>query len=246
MFTTEKEKLLKFQEFIGYEFKDISLLEQALTTPQLSHLKESRNYEALEILGDAVIKIIFILKLYKRGITDPGEITKIKALLESDKKFKRVAKKINLEEYIFKTEKQKIKGTRIPADIFEALCGALFLDSNLDLSLVEHKMINPFYDDLNSIIDDSIISSKNLLLEYLQKKFKTNIVIKLDYEKKGLEHELIWVAKNPKILEKINQKELVKLPKRLKSTRFTNKKDADKDIYAKILDFLINNQNNDS
>ncbi len=237
-----KEKVRKFQEFINYKFKNEQLLVQSLTTPSLSNEIGEPSYEFLETLGDAVIKIIFILKLYRMGIKDSGEITKIKATLESDNALKTVAKKVNLEKFIFKTENQRVKGTRILADVFEAICGALFLDSNCDLNLVTQKIIDPFYEDLDNIIQDSMISSKNVLLELLQEKFKTNIIIKLEYEKSGFEHDPIWIARNPRILEKDSEKELIKIPRNLRSDKFSNKKDADKNLYAKILKHLKNKE----
>ncbi|MFX1304775.1 MAG: ribonuclease III domain-containing protein [Promethearchaeota archaeon] len=237
-----KEKVRKFQEFIDYKFKNEQLLAQSLTTPSLSNEIGEPSYEFLETLGDAVIKIIFILKLYRMGIIDSGEITKIKANLESDNALKKVAKKINLENFIFKAENQRVKDTRILADVFEAICGALFLDSNCNLNIVEQKVIDVFYEDFDYIIQDSMISSKNVLLEYLQEKFKISIVIKLEYEKSGFEHNPLWLAKNPRILEKDSEKELIKIPRNLKSDKFSNKKDADKNLYAKILKHLKNKE----
>ncbi|MFX0081957.1 MAG: ribonuclease III domain-containing protein [Candidatus Hodarchaeota archaeon] len=238
MLEIRKEKVRKFQEFIDYKFNNEKLLVEALTTPRLGNELRKPNYEFLEILGDAVIKIIFILKLYSLGIKDPGTITKIKASLESDKSLRKVAHKMNLKEFVLKTEKQTVKGTRILADIFEAICGAIFLDSKNNYTIVEEKMINPFYTDLDSIIDDSVLNNKNVLLEFLQEKFKTSIVIKLEYKKGGYEHEPIWVAKNPQIIKKNTQELLINLPKDLKSNEFGNKKDAEKDIYLKILKYL--------
>jgi len=233
-----KEKLRKFQEFIDYKFNNEQLLAEALTTPRLGNELGKPDYEFLETLGDAVIKIIFILKLYHQGIKDPGNITKIKASLESDKALRRVANRMNLQEFIFKTEKQPVKGTRILADVFEAICGAIFFDSKYDFTIVEEKMINPFYEDLDSIIENSIPDNKNKLLEFLQEKFKTGIIIKLEYEKSGYEHDPNWIAKNPQIVERYTQEILIKLPEDLKSNAFGNKKDAERDIYLKILNYL--------
>lgn len=238
MFTIEKDKLRKFQEFLDYKFKNEELLEQALTTPQMANIIGKPSYEFLETLGDSVIKIIFILKLYQEGINTPSEITKIKAALESDKNLKRVADSMNLHEFIFKTENQPIIGTRILADVFEAICGAIFPDSEHNLNIVEQTIINPFITDLNIKTQNPIISSKNELLEFLQEKFKTSIVIELEYQKSGEDHDLIWIAKNPRILEKTKQIELIEITKKLKSGEFRNKKDAEKDIYAKILEYL--------
>ena len=157
MYMNEKDKLRKFQEFIDYEFKNEELLLESLTTPQLGNEIGKTSYEFLETLGDAVIKVIFILKLYRREIIDPGEITKVKAALESDKNLKKVAEPINLHEFIFKTEKQLVMGTRIMADVFEAICGAIFLDSNYDFKLVEEKMMKP----IESLIPFGVCSFRN-------------------------------------------------------------------------------------
>ena len=238
-----KEKLRKFQEFIDYKFNHEQLLAEALTTPRLGNELGKPDYEFLETLGDAVIKIVFILKLYHQGIKDPGNITKIKASLESDKALRRVADRMNLQEFIFKTEKQPVKGTRILADVFEAICGAIFFDSKYDFTIVEEKMINPFYEDLDSIIENSIPNNKNELLEFLQEKFKTGIIIKLEYDKSGYEHDPNWIAKNPQIVERDTQEILIKLPEDLKTNAFGNKKDAEKDIYLKILNYLKMGEN---
>jgi len=235
---TKKEKIRKFQEFINYKFKNEDYLVQSLTTPRLANETGEISYEYLEILGDAVIKLIFILKLYQRGIQDPGEITKIKASLESDNTLKKVANKINLQNFIFKSGNQQIKGTRILADVYEALCGAVFQDSNYDFNLVEEKLINPFYENFDSIIDSSTVNIKSEVLEFLQAKFKTNIKIKLEYDVSGLAHNPIWLAKNPKILEISTKKELLKLPSSIKSSNHGNKPDAKEDIYFKIMEYL--------
>ena len=237
-----KDKLRDFQEFIDYKFQNEALLAQALTTPQLGNEIGKPNYEFFETLGDAAIKIIFILKLYRKGIKDPGKITKIKASLESDKSLKKVANMMNLHEYIFKNEKQRVKGTRILADIFEAICGAIFIDSGNNLNIVEQKIIDPFYENLDINSENLKLYKKNELLEFLQDRFKTSIYISLDYEKSGLDHDPTWIAKCPKILGRDNQKELFKLPKDFKSEKFTNKKDAEKDIYFKILDYFKNEE----
>jgi ribonuclease-3 len=237
--------LKKLQDLLNYKFKNEHLLAQALTTPQFGNENNTPSYEYLEILGDSIIKTAFILKLYKMGIEDPGEITQLKASLENDEAFKQIAIEIDLERYIFKSDKQKIEGTRILADVFEALCGALFLDSDFSIKIVEEIIINRFYEDIDSIIKDSTTFNKNALLEYLQNKYKTNIFIKLKFEKYGIEHNPIWRAKKPRIIDKNTQKELLILPKSLQSEKFGNKKDAEKDLYVKILNFIKKRNLND-
>ena len=166
MLPNEIKKVRKFQELIGYKFQNEELLIQSLTTPRFANEseKELDSYEFLEILGDAVIKIIFILKLYENGIKDPGDITKIKANLESDTALKEIANKLKLDMFIFNAKKEVVKDTRILADVFEAICGALFLDSDYDINLVKIKMINPFYENLDFILNSTFFPTKNDLL----------------------------------------------------------------------------------
>ncbi|MHA2037980.1 MAG: ribonuclease III domain-containing protein [Promethearchaeota archaeon] len=243
MAMTKEEKLKKLQDFIEYKFNNEDYLVQSLTTPRLANETGELSYEYLETLGDAVIKLIFILKLHQQGIEDPGEITKIKAILESDNTLKKIANNIKLQNYIFKSGNQQIKGTRILADVFEALCGAIFLDSNHDFNLVEDKLINPFYENIDSIINSSDLNIKSYLLEYLQGKFKTNVKIKLEYDVSGLAHNPTWVAKNPKILDISTKKDLVILPSNIRSKSYGNKPEAKEDIFLKILDYLKNREN---
>lgn len=238
MSMAKKEKIRKFQEFIHYKFKNEDYLIQSLTTPMLANEMGEVSYEFLETLGDAVIKLIFILKIYQKGIQDPGEITKKKALFESDNALKDVANKINLQEFIFKSGKQQIKGTRILADVFEAICGAVFLDSNQNFNLVEEKMIIPFFEDFDLIMNKSPLNIKSELLEFLQGKFKTSIKINLEYDESGLAHNPTWIARNPTIFDTNMQKLLTDLPKNMISSEFRNKPDAEKDIYLKILEYL--------
>ncbi len=239
----QKDKLEEFQEFIEYEFKNEELLIRSLTTPQLGNELGDPHYDFLETLGDAIIKILFILKLSALGLKDPGTITKRKAKMESDSNLIKIANKLGLADYIRKAEKQNIKNTRVLADVFEAICGAIFLDSDWNLGIVKKKMIDPFFGDLDLDTSNSMLQGKNELLEYLQKKYKTNITIKLEYEKSGPDHELSWIAKNPRILlKKDNESELIEIPNNLKSDRFRNQKEADKDIYFKILKFLKNKE----
>jgi ribonuclease-3 len=239
----KEEKLREFQDFIGYQFENEEYLAQALTTPRLANETGMVSYEYLETLGDAVIKLIFILKLYKKGLNEPGRITKVKASLESDDTFKKVANIMNLQSYIFKSGNQQIQGTRILADVFEAICGAIFLDSNSNLDLVDKIIIEPFYQDFDKFIESLLINIKSDLLEYLQGKFKTNVKIQLEYEVTGLAHDPIWTAKNPQIVDIDTKEVLIKLPNTLKSKKTGNKPEAKEDIYFKIMDYLRSRDN---
>ena len=242
MASDRKEKLRELQEFIGYQFHNLDYLIEALTTPQLAHELQTNDYDFLETLGDAVMKTIFIVKLFDngKGIRDPGRITKIKQRLENDETLKKIAKQeLNLSKYVLKAQKQEIKGTKILADVFEAICGAIFLDSGQDIRIVEEKMINRFFDDFEAIIEDSTIFNKSQLIEYIQKLHRITPRIECIYENHGTDNKPKWIAKSPKIYpEKLS----LKLPKNLKSNEFKSINEAEQNLYKKILDYLTNSQ----
>ncbi|MFX0058835.1 MAG: ribonuclease III domain-containing protein [Candidatus Hodarchaeota archaeon] len=230
-------KLTQFQEFISYEFNNSDILLQALTTPQYGNENDVPHYEILETLGDSVIKLIFSLILYNKGINNQEQLTKTKQCLESNQTFIRIASKMELSKFIFASKNQEIKGTSILADVFEAICGALFIDSNYNLKIIENKIINRFYDDWNNYLEEGIDFSKNQLLEFLQNKFKLTPIISYEYEGIGPQHKLQWIAKAPKVLDQ-NNKEIISLPDNLRSTKFTTKKEAEKDLSSRILKYL--------
>ena len=232
-----EEIIAQFQDFIHYRFNEPEMLLQALTTTQFANEKKILHYQILETLGDAVIKLILSLKLYNKGEVDPGELTKTKQHLEDNQTFQKIAMEMELYKYIFSSKKQKVRDTSILADVFEAICGAIFLDSGNNLQVVEKIIIDRFFTNWESLIKESPHLYKNQLLEYLQNKFKITPTIKFDYEKLGPDNDTLWIAKNPKILG-INQEELIKVPNYLKSGKFKKIKDAEKNISLKILKYL--------
>ena len=227
----------QFQDFINYRFNKPEMLLQALTTPQYANEKKILHYQILETLGDAVIKLIFSLKLYNNGEIDPGKLTKTKQQLEDNQTFQKIGMEMELWKYIFSSKRQKVKDTSILADVFEAICGAIFLDSGNNLQVVEKIIIDRFITDWEVLIKESPHLYKNQLLEYLQNKFKITPTIKFDYEKLGPDNDAHWIAKNPEIVDN-DQKELIKVPIYLKSDKYKKIKDAEKDISQKILKYL--------
>ena len=227
----------QFQDFINYSFNKPEMLLQALTTSQFANENRIPSYQILETLGDAIIKLIFSLKLYIKGEIDPGNLTRTKLCLEDNRTFQKVAMEMELWKFIFSSKKQRVKDSLILADVFEAICGAIFIDSGNSLHVVEKIIIDRFITDWELIIKESPHLYKNQLLEYLQNKFKITPTIKLDYEKLGPDDNTRWIAKNPRIIDG-NQKELIKVPNNLKSDIFRTKLDADKNINLKILKYL--------
>jgi dsRNA-specific ribonuclease len=149
---------------------------------------------------------------------------------------------MRLNNYIFSSKKQRVKGTSILADVFEAICGALYIDSNYSLKLVEQKIIDRFIESWDLFIEESSNFYKSELLEFLQNKLKLTPNIRYDYEKLGPQHNLRWIAKNPKFLDQ-DEKEIIKIPLNLESKQFNTKKDAEKELSEIVLRYLKENDN---
>ena len=153
---TINEKLAILQNSINYNFKDSKLLRVALTHKSYAYEFKSGNKdsynERLEYLGDAVLEHIISDFLFNiTPIISEGDMTKKRAEIVCEKSLSDAFRSINGENYIFlgKCEiatKGKTKDA-ILADAFEALIGAIYIDSNFNnvkevvLKLLEKQIV---------------------------------------------------------------------------------------------------------
>ncbi|MBE6773207.1 MAG: ribonuclease III [Ruminococcaceae bacterium] len=129
----------ELEERIGYKFKNITLLETAMTHSSYANEKQlSRECnERLEFLGDSVLGIITAEYFYHNLNHLPeGEMTKRRAACACEKSLFDFAKEIDLGKYILLGRGEERTGGRkrasILADAFEALIAAVYLDSGLE------------------------------------------------------------------------------------------------------------------
>jgi len=191
------ELINKFQQKYDLKFKDIELLNKALT--HTSYTNENNidvlnSYERLEFLGDAVLKLS-ISKYFYSKFKDyqEGKLTKIRAEVVSDKTIAEYAKKIGLGEIILlgKNEK-KHKGANkesILACAFEALLGAIFLEyGSRGYKKAYDFLINNFEEEILEVNNNiNLLNPKAILQEYTQglnhDRPKYNLV-----KEEGLDH----------------------------------------------------------
>ncbi|MDX1514179.1 MAG: ribonuclease III [Gammaproteobacteria bacterium] len=123
----------RLTEHLGYSFSNESLFERALTHRSAG----SRHNERLEFLGDSIINFLIAEALY-RAMPDAreGQLTRLRALLVRRDTLSSVAREIGLGDALRLGGGELKSGGRerdsILADAFEALFGALFLDSGID------------------------------------------------------------------------------------------------------------------
>ena len=124
------------QERIGYRFCDPSLLSTALTHSSFAneHLsgREDCN-ERLEFLGDSVLSLTVCNYLYRTYPTLPeGRLTVLRKNVVCQRALADYAAQISLGDYLLLGRGEAKDGREKPKileDAFEALLGALYLDS---------------------------------------------------------------------------------------------------------------------
>ena len=57
--------LKKFEQNIGYEFKNLNLLKTALTHTSYAYENKTKSYERLEYLGDSILEFISSTYLFE-------------------------------------------------------------------------------------------------------------------------------------------------------------------------------------
>jgi len=134
------ETLGPLEERIAYKFRDIGLLEHALTHRSRAHEDASGGVidnESLEFLGDAVLGFVVADMLFQRFPThSEGYKSKVKASIVSATSLTRLAEEIDLGRYVLLGRGEEKTGGRrkhaILADSFEALIAAVYLDGGID------------------------------------------------------------------------------------------------------------------
>ena len=144
------------ERHIGYKFRNSLLLAEALTHPSLSFERKTFHFDnqRLEFLGDAVLQLVITHHLYRLFPTfSEGQLTKLRSRLVSREGLKKHAVTLGLGRYLMLGRGEEASGGRDRAstlsDAFEALVGALYLDS--DLETVRRFILRVAGDDLGSL-----------------------------------------------------------------------------------------------
>lgn len=154
----------KLQKVLGYEFKDKNLIIEALTHKSY---KQPCDNERLEFLGDAVLDLVvgeYLFKMFPKS--DEGKLSKIRASLVNETGFDKLARYINLGDYILLSNAEENNGGRekssLLSNAFEAIMGAIYLEAGLDkVKEIAIRLIEQ--------------NHKNISLDSLFRDFKTTL-----------------------------------------------------------------------
>ena len=175
-------QLILLQERIGYTFSDPALLLTAMTHPSAMR---ADNYERLEFLGDAVLELAVSEMLYLRDLSAPeGVLTKRRSRAVCSESLAGLARKYRLGEcLILGNGELKSGGADKPSileNAFEALMGAIYLDSDFDT-------VKSIISDLLADVAQNVTDYKSMLQEYIQHRKNAELTYHLT-EKTGPQH----------------------------------------------------------
>ena len=171
------KKINKFEEKIGYFFKNKTLLINSLVHPSsLTDNKKNKinlanDFERLEFLGDRVLGLAISSIIYKKfSKNNEGDLSKKLSYLVQKNFLHKISidlKIDNILNYSFK--KNKKMNISILADSIESLIGAIYLDGGF---INAKKFINKIWGPYFDIEEQNIQDFKTKLQELSQRKSK--------------------------------------------------------------------------
>ncbi len=188
------------EERIGHKFRNSLLLAEAMTHPSLGHETQRHHFDnqRLEFLGDAVLQLIITEHLFTKFPREPeGRLTKLRSRLVSREALKRHALRLGLGQFLMMGRGEEACGgrdrTSTLADAFEALLGAVYLDT--DLATARRFVLALASEEMEEIEHEPIdVNPKGRLQETLQAISPRSPVYETMSES-GREHEKSFIVR---------------------------------------------------
>ena len=170
-------KIKKFENIIGYSFKDKKLLLNSLVHPS-SQIENKKNifystndFERLEFLGDRVLGLAISSLIFKKfNKNNEGDLSKKLSYLVQKNFLHKISLDLKIDtilQYSFK--KNEKMNVSILADSIESLIGAIYLDGGFKNA---KKFIKVFWGPYLDVNQQNIQDSKTKLQELSQQKLK--------------------------------------------------------------------------
>ena len=191
-----KTNFNELELILGYKFKNLCLIEEALTHSSIKiKNKESKklNYERLEFFGDRILGFIIAEKIFSKFTNlSEGELNLVFQKYTNETFLYKIAKNLRLDLFIKTQKGDELKSNKsILADVVESIIAAIYLDSNIQncKNFIDKKIL----------LDGNITISKEKhpksdLQEMSLKLFKTIPVYELE-KKTGLDHKPTFSVK---------------------------------------------------
>ena len=163
----------KLEKILGVKFKNIPLLEEALTHKSYAMERGGIPFnERLEFLGDSVISTAVAHYLFSRyPDVDEGRLSQLKSMLVSRPSLTVWGREIGIGQFLRLSDGENSTGGRerdsILGNAMEAVIGALYLEAGFDEA---KKFIDKLLSKRKRLVT---VDHKSRLQEWAQKKFKT-------------------------------------------------------------------------
>ena len=167
---------------IGYRFKNIQLLQNALTHSSYANERWHNSLlsnERLEFLGDSVLGMLVAEYLYSNFPNRPeGELTRMRADMVCEQTLAAAANRIGIGDHLLLGHGEEQGGGRkrnsILADAMESVIAACFLDGGMDAALkvvqqfilVEVPVTKLHNADYKTKLQELVQQKKNQVLTY--------------------------------------------------------------------------------
>ena len=191
------ETLETLEKNIGYKFKDIELLKNALTHTSYAYEHGVASNEKLEFLGDSILEFVSSEYMYKKYTNlQEGELTKVRAAVVCENSLYKIALLHNFSEFLYLGKSEIVTGGRkrkaILADSVEAVIAAMFIDGGLEPA--KKFIIENLKDEIEQATKHvGEKDYKTVLQEELQKNGEVKIEYKIIGEK-GPDHDKTFKA----------------------------------------------------
>ena len=183
---SRERRLIQLADSLGLSFQHPELLAQALVHSSYAneHSQEGiQHNERLEFLGDSVLDLIIGEWLFSLSPEmDEGTMTKTRASVVCESSLAAAAQEIQLGDFLLlgygERTKERYCRASVLADAFEAVIGAIYLDSGLTAvrRFVEHVLGEAVHQSLQGLL---MKDYKSYLQEELQKAGPCDIVYEL-------------------------------------------------------------------
>ncbi|MBR3163079.1 MAG: ribonuclease III [Clostridia bacterium] len=171
----------RLEQSIGYKFKNVELLQTALTHKSYAYEKNIQSYEKLEFLGDSILEFITSEYIYNNYPNlKEGEMTKVRATVVCEESLSNIAKMHNFSDFLNlgKSERisRRIARGAILEDTLEAVIAAIYLDGGIDEA--KKFIISNLSDSINYATKHVGVKDYKTVL---QEKLQENGDIKIEY-----------------------------------------------------------------
>ena len=186
-----ENQITAIEQKIGYIFKSKELLQTAFTHSSFAYSHNLESNERLEFLGDSVLNYCTTRFLFDNFKFNEGISSKLRAQIVSAEFVSSFICNIGLEKFLLCDNFNPEKSTNVMGDLYEAIIGAMLLDSNLETCnkfIYESLKLSP---KLVEEIHAKNRDYKTELQEFLQQKGELNLKYELK-QKIGPAHNPVF------------------------------------------------------